>query len=137
MAATLYNKGREAFATKLIDWVNDDIRLMLVATTGGTPYTFAITDQFLTSVPAGARVATMSASLANKTATNGILDADDPAALTLTGTAGGILYYLHTGVDGTARLLIWDDASTGLPITSAGGTVPFTFDNGANKIAKI
>ena len=44
------------------------------------------------------------------------------------------LGYVHTGVETTARLIWFDDASTGLPITPNGEDINVTWDAGANKI---
>lgn len=75
--------------------------------------------------------------LANKTYTGGVFDADD---VTFTAVAGGstleaIVIYIDSGVPGTSKLVAWIDTSvTGLPVTTNGGNISITWDTGTNKI---
>jgi hypothetical protein len=65
-------------------------------------------------------------SLANKTYTNGTLDADDTATSALTGAAdlGAIILYVDSGSEATSRLALYLDTSiTGMPFTPSGGDV--------------
>lgn len=70
-------------------------------------------------------------------ANDGVVDAND---VTFVATAGdqceGILVFKNTGAAATDQLLFWWDTASGLPVT-LGGDVTITWDNGANKIAKI
>ena len=82
MANMLYDKGREAFL-KRGDWLNDTIRVVLIDVTN---YTVSLAnDDFLSVIPAGARVA-VSPALANKTASAGVADADDVTFGSVSGT---------------------------------------------------
>lgn len=68
--------------------------------------------------------------LANKTYTNGTLDADN---VTYTGVSGNsveaIVLYIDTGVAGTSRLFAYIDTGvTGLPFTPSGGDVTITWN---------
>jgi hypothetical protein len=81
-ANALYDVGRKGFADGDIDLLVATIKWVLV---DGADYAANLaTDQFLSSVASGGRVAT-SAALANKTTTAGVFDADDPTLSTVTG----------------------------------------------------
>jgi hypothetical protein len=70
-------------------------------------------------------------------AADGVLDAND---VTFTATSGdqceGIVVFRDTATTTTSPLLFWWDTASGLPVT-LGGDVTITWDNGANKIARI
>lgn len=135
MANALYDKGRQAFLSALIDWLNDNIKCVLV---DAADYTVNLaTHEFLSDIPAGARVAT-SGNLANKTATNGVADADDISFTAVSGDPSeALVIYQDTGNAATSRLIAYIDTATGLPVTPGGGNIPVTWDNGANKIFKL
>lgn len=134
MANVLYDPARQAFLEADLDWTGQDMRVILVDL---ADYTFSAAHQFLTSVPAGARVA-VSGALTGKTATNGVADADD---VTFTAVAGdqseALVIYQHTGVDATSRLVAFIDTATGFPITPNGGNITVIWDSGANRIFKL
>ncbi len=95
------------------------------------------THEFLSSIPAGARVA-VSGALQNKTVTDGVFDADDIVVAAVTGDQFEyIVLYKHTGSDATARLIYLIDSATGLPCTPNGSDITLSWDNGANKIFKL
>ena len=132
--SALYGLARESFLGGDIQWDADDIRCILVDT--GT-YTVSIdTHQFLTSVPAGARVA-VTTQLISPTITLGVADAAD---ITLTGVTGltteAVVIYAHTGVEGTSKLIAYID-NAGVVLTPNGGDVTIQWDNGVNKIFKL
>lgn len=135
MANALYDKGRQAFLQADVDWLVDDIRVILV---DGADYTPNLaTHDFLDDVPGAARVAT-SGALTGKTATDGVADAND---VTFTSVSGDpfeyVLIYKHTGVESTSQLIALFDTATGLPTTPNGNDILLAFDNGANKIFKL
>jgi len=136
MATGLYAKGREGFAKGLIAWDTADIRAILV---DSADYVVNLaTHDFLDDVTVAGRVAVSAASLANKTATDGVCDAD---AITITGVSGeqfeAVILYLHTGVDATSRLIAYIDSYTGLPTTPNGGNITIQWPADANKIFKL
>lgn len=99
MANALYDTGRNAFLTGDVDWVADTIKVVLV---DAADYTVNLgTHDFLDDVAAGARVAT--ATLANKSASAGVADADD---VTFTAVSGDIsealVIYKDTGNEATS-----------------------------------
>lgn len=131
MANQLYPLGRQAFLEADLDWTGQDMRVILVDL---ADYTFSAAHQFLTSVPAGARVA-VSAALTGKTATNGAADADDVTFTAVTGDPSeALVIYQHTGVEATSRLVAYIDTATGFPVTPNGGNITVTWDSGANRI---
>lgn len=135
MANALFAKALEGFANADIDWTADNIKAVLVDHGTDTPN--VSTDQFLSDISAGARVAT-SGNLTGKTSTNGVLDADDVTFPLVSGvSAESIVIYQDTGNAATSRLIAYIDTGTGLPVTPGGGDILFTWDNGANKIGKL
>ena len=136
MANGMYAKGREGFATALVDWVNDTIKCVLIDTADYTVDLAA--HDFLNDVAAGARVGTPQ-TLGTKSATDGILDAADAVFPSVTGDQSeAIIIWKDTGTESTSRLLFYiDTVSSGLPVTPNGGNITVQWDNGANKIARI
>lgn len=135
MANALYDKGREAFLNGDIDWLNDDIRVILI---DAADYTVDLANHdFLNDVPAPARVAT-SGAFASKTSTNGVADASDVTFSLVTGDPSeALVIYKHTGTESTSNLIAYIDVATGLPVTPNGGDITVQWDNGANKIFKL
>lgn len=135
MANVLYELGREAFLAGDIAFDTDNIKTALLDLTDYTPN--LTTDQFLSDVPAGARVAT-SGNLTTKTITFGVADADDVTFSSVVGDESEyILVYQDTAVEATSRLIALIDTATGLPVTPNGGDIIVQWDNGANKIFKL
>ena len=93
-------------------------------------YTQSDTHEFLSDVPAAARVATVG--LANVTigiVAEGVFDADDITFLTANGDESeALIIYVNTGSDATARLVLFVDTATGLPITPNGGNIPVNWN---------
>lgn len=135
MANALYDKGREKFLRGELSWNSDDIKIVLVDT---DQYTVDLsTHEFLSSIDAGARIAT-SANLSSKTTTNGVADAADVTLNSVTGNQSeAIIIYKDTGDEATSPLIAYIDSATGLPITPSGGNITIAWDNGANKIFKL
>jgi hypothetical protein len=130
MANILYPKGKENFLAGNINLSSNTIKVVLVDL---ADYTYSAAHDALDDIPAGARVAT--ATLANKTITNGVFDADDPTFTTVTGDQSEALaIYKDSGTESTSWLIALIDTATGLPITPGGGNITVVFDNGANKI---
>lgn len=101
-------------------------------------YTYSDAHEFLSDVAVAARVA-ISAALAGKTFTDGVIDANDVTLAAVTGDpCEAIILFLDTGVATTSRLFLFlDTGVTGLPVTPNGGDIAITWDNGANKIVKL
>lgn len=131
MADAVYDKFKEQILQAGIDLSTVDVRCALI---DATDYTFSQTHEFLSDVPAASREEA-SGAMTSKTFTNGNFDA---ANVTFSATAGdacdAVLFYVHTGVDATARLICYIDSLSGLPVT-LGGDVTLNFD--ASGIIKI
>lgn len=131
----IYDSAREAFLAGDASWRDDNIKVMLVDANDYVADQAA--HQFLTSVPAAARVAT-SANLTSKTVTDGVADAADVVFSAVNGDPSeALIYYQDTGVEGTSLLLAYFDTATNLPVTPNGGDINLGHDNGANKIFKL
>lgn len=134
MATKLYPKSRKAFADGDIDLLVDDIRCILI---DAADYTYDDAHDFLDDVPGGARVA-VSGALTGKSTTDGVFDHALATFPTVAGDVSeAIIYYVHTGVDATARLIAYVDNATGLPVTPNGQNITYTPSTGANKAFKL
>jgi hypothetical protein len=135
MANALYDLGRKAFLDGGIAILTDNIKVVLVDT---ATYTVNLaTDEFLSDIPAGERVAT-STNLSSKTSTAGVFDAADVTFTAVTGDVSeALVIYKDTGTEGTSALIAYIDTATGLPVTPGGSDVTVTWDAGANKIFKL
>ena len=132
MASTTYAKAKEAWLDGDLDLDDGDVRAVFIDAADYTPN--FTTDQFLSSVPGGARIGTPTA-LANTTVTDGVFDADDTNMTAVTGDQfEHILLFLHTGSDATARLISLIDVTATTP---NGGDILIQWDNGASKIFRI
>jgi hypothetical protein len=132
VANALYDLGRESFLKGEISWNTNNIKAVLVDTGLYTPN--LTTDQFLSAIAAGARVAT-SANLTGKTTAAGVADADDVTFTAVTGASiEAVVLYQDTGSATTSRLIGYIDTATGLPVTPSGGDITVVWDSGANRI---
>lgn|SRR5574341_738376 len=135
MANALYDAGRAAFLGGAINWLADNIKIVLLDSAAYTPN--LATHDFLDDIPAPARIAT-SGNLAGKTSTAGVADANDVTLSAVTGAQSEyIAIYKDTGVEATSPLIALIDTATGLPVTPNGGDIVVQWDNGANKIFKL
>lgn len=135
MANSLYDYGRYLFLTGAINWLSDNIKAVLVDT---NEYTVDLNaDQFLSSIPVAARVAT-SDNLSGKVATAGIADAENTSFTTVIGNiCEAIVLYKDTADATTSPLILYIDTSTGLPIKPNGADIIVNWSNGVNKIFKL
>lgn len=126
-----YKKGLDAFGKGQINWPSDDIRCIAI---NASLYTVDLTNhEFLSDVPAGARVA-VSATLTGKTSSNGgVLSADDFSIPAVTGHVDAEIFYKHTGSDATARLCCYEDCAGGLPRDFAGEAMDVTLDGNPDR----
>lgn len=136
MANWRYDFGSEGIGDQSIDMLNDDIRIVCVDADDYTPSKSL--HKFLSSIPAGARVAT-SGSLTGKKFTAGVFDSDPTTISSVTGdTFEMLVMYQHTGTDSTARLIAKiDEGVPNLPHTPDGGPVKISPSTGANKWFKL
>jgi hypothetical protein len=144
VANALYDTGRNSFLTQspALDWDTDTIKVTLG---DAADYTVNLsTHQYMNTntVPAAGKVAT--GTLAGKSGTAGVADAND---LTFTSVSGDPSEWLIGWKDGggggttasgtTDPLIFYIDTATGLPVTPNGGDITVTWDNGSSKIFKL
>ena len=124
MANRIYPKVLERAMKSGVDVIADTIKAVFVDTAS---YTYSDTDEFLTAIPAGARIAT-SAALTGKTVT--IVNTDDARFdcndYTVTFAAAqptveALVYYADKGSDATSYLIKYMDTSPSLPLTPPPG----------------
>ena len=134
MANTLYDPGRDAFLNGDIDYTNDTIKVYLIDT---DDYTYSAAHQYLSSVGGAARVA--NATLAGKSTSAGVADANDTVLSSVSGDeCEALILVKDTGNESTSPLIGYiDTAAAGLPVTPNGGDITITWDSGANKIFKL
>jgi hypothetical protein len=136
MANAVYPKALEGFLKADID-MEGDIRAQLIDL---TDYTYSSAHEFLSSVPAGARVGSGTA-LSGKTYTNGVFGADPTTVTSVpVDTVEAVIVYLHTGADGSSRLISYHDTDptpAALSLTTDGGNVIITWPTTGSKIFSI
>jgi hypothetical protein len=139
MANFLYDKARNGFLKGDIHWKSggDTFRVYLVDLQGGTGYTpNQATDEFLSVIPAAARVAYVALAPADPVA--GVADAPDVTFLAVTGNECEALVIVKwVTSDADSPLIAYIDTATGLPIIPNGGDIQVVWDAGANKIFKL
>jgi len=130
MANALYSKAKEAFLNGSINMVANTITIALVDT---GVYTYSASHQYRNEVSNSAVIS--STTLANKTITNGVFDADDATFSSVTGAnCEALLIFQDTGIQTTSRLIAYIDSATGLPILPNGGDISVAFSNGSSRI---
>lgn len=134
MPNALYAKGKEKMLSAAINFPIDTIKVALVSTAYAQNLA---TDEFFNSI--STVVLGTPQTLASKTITNGVLDADDVTFSTVTAgsTSEGVVIYKDTGVAGTSALLAYIDVITGFPLATNGGDITIQWDNGAFKIFSL
>jgi hypothetical protein len=133
MANALYPKAKEAFLNGAINMAANTITLALVDT---GVYTYSTAHQYRSDVSNSAIIST--ATLSNKTISDGVFDADDATFTSVTGAnCEALIIFADTGVQGTSRLVAYIDSATGLPILPNGGDITVAFSSGANKIFSL
>jgi hypothetical protein len=133
MANQLYPKAKEAFLNADIDMEADTIVIALIDT---GEYSFNNEHQYRNDIANAAVIAT--ATLENKTTTNGVFDADDATFTSVTGAnAEALILFKDTGDQSTSRLIAFIDSATGLPILPNGGDITVAFSSGSNRIFSL
>lgn len=129
--SALYGKARAKFLDGGISWSADTIKAVLV---DAADYTVSLdAHEFLSDIPAAARVAT-SPALTGKTSTLGVADAADLSFPSVTGDpTEALVLYKDTGTAATSPLIAYIDAAA----TPNGGAVNVAWDNGANRIFRL
>lgn len=131
----IYDKGRQAILEGSIAILTDTIKLALVDNASYTAV--QSTDQFLSDIPSGMRIA-ISSGLSSKTSTSGVFDAADVTLSSVSGaTSEYLVIFKDTGTASTSPLIAKMDSYNGLPVTPNGGNITVAFPNDSNKIFKL
>jgi hypothetical protein len=131
----LYPYVKELFLTKQVDWTSDPIKLWLIDT---AYYTFSTAHQTIADIPATGTVA-VSGTLAGRTATNGVADADN---IMVTGAPvgrnvqAGVLA-VDSGTPATSYLVAYVDEAPGIPFSTDGDPIVWAWDNGTRRVFKL
>ena len=125
MANAIYPKAKQKFLDALIDMPTDTIKIALIDTGA---YTYSSTDEFWSSASA-AEIGT-SQTLASKTITDGVFDADNVTFTSVTGASvEALIIYKDTGSAATSPLIMYIDvAASGLPVTPNGNNIDVQFN---------
>lgn len=135
MVNALYTKYREKALQGQINWLTDNIKVVLVDAADYTVNT--ATHEFLSDVASSGRVAT-SANLTGKTATGGVADANDVTFPSVSGDISeALVIYKDTGTDTTSPLIAYIDTATGLAVTPNGGDITVIWPNDAGRIFSL
>jgi hypothetical protein len=105
-------------------------------TSGGVAVNVS-TNEFLSDIPAPARIATSGAiATGTRAISDGAFSCDDVVHATVSGSqVDAVVYYFDTGSAATSRLLFMADDYTGLPYTPNGSQVTVDTDqSGVNKL---
>lgn len=127
----VYGKFKRALARDQIggDITALDIRCIII---DADDYTVSQLHEFLSDIPAGARIAVSAAVTGITVSEAGAVDCDD---ISWTGVSGdpseAVIFYIHTGVEGTSRLITYIDGA-GAALTPDGGNVNGTINNIVN-----
>lgn len=134
MANNLYAKGKEELLAGNIDLPADEIRAVLVSSTYALA---AAAHKFYSDI--STHVLGDAVTLAGKSITNGVFDADDPVwiAPSSGSTAKAVVLYKWTGVASTSPLLAYIDTITGFPLLLQGANLMVRWDDGTFKIFSL
>jgi hypothetical protein len=140
MANVWYGPCKQGLLQGDIDYETAVIVAYLIDT---NDYTFSAAHQFLSSVPAAARVAGP-VTLGTKTVSaTGVIDSADPTFPTVTGDQSEAIILVQQSAaaggaalaEGAQRLLVYVDTATGLPVTPSGSNITVTWN--ASGIAQL
>lgn len=125
MANAIYPKAKEKFLDALIDIPTDTIKIALIDT---GVYTYSGTDEFWSA--ASAALVGTAATLASKTITNGVFDADNVTFTSVVGASvEALIIFKDTGTAATSPLIMYIDvAASGLPVTPNGNNIDVQFN---------
>jgi hypothetical protein len=134
MANALYATGKKAILDGDVDLLVDTIKAALVDNTYAQNLT---TDDFYSDI--SAHVVGTPQTLAGKSTTGGVLDADDVtfSAVASGSTLEAVVLYKDTGVAGTSQLIGYIDTITGFPLATNGGDITIAWNPGSYKILAI
>jgi hypothetical protein len=128
MADTAYDLFLQALLAGTNDLATATIKLMLVNIAGGHYTPDFTTDQYLSVIASGDRIAATSA-LTSVSITDGVFDAANTlwTAVASGPAAGAFVIYIDTGTPSTSPLLAYIDSYSGLPVTPNGSNIDVSF----------
>lgn len=134
MANALYGLGKKKILDGDIDLLVDTIKVALMKNDYAQNLT---TDEFYSDISAS--VLDTPETLANKSTTLGVFDADDVTftAVAAGDTSEGVVIYKDTGNPATSPLIAYIDTLTGFPLATNGGNITVQWDSGAYKIFSL
>lgn len=136
MASSSYELFKQALLTGTYDLATATVKLCLVNIAGGHYTPNFVTDQFLSAIASGDRVA-ITGALTSVSVTNGIFNAASTVFTAVTGAqCGAFVIFIDTGNPATSPLIYYMDSSdySGLPVTPNGADINVSFPTGTNKI---
>lgn len=136
MADTPYALFMEAIMEGTYDLASATVKLMLVNVAGGHYSPNFVTDQYLTAISSGDRIAS-TAQLTSVALTPGAGPAVVFSAANTVFTAvasgpaaGAFVIYIDTGTPSTSPLIFYIDSYSGLPVTPNGSNIDVSFPAG-------
>lgn len=129
MANAIYDKYKEQIMSTAADTnlLTETVKVSLI---NSDVTNFSSADEFYSDLNSTVGVIA-TATLANKSVTNGVLNADDivfPSVANTNPESEALLFWIDTGVTTTSRLVCWLDTNiTGFPITPDGSNVDITW----------
>lgn len=129
MANAIYDKYKEQIMSTATDTnlLTETVKVSLI---NSDVTNFSSADEFYSDLNSTVGVIA-TATLANKSVTNGVLNADDivfPSVANTNPESEALLFWIDTGVTTTSRLVCWLDTNiTGFPITPDGSNVDITW----------
>lgn len=140
MASQSYALFKQALLAGTYNLSSASVKLCLVNIAGGHYSPNFTTDQFLSAIASGDRVA-ISAALTSVTITDGVLNAASTvfSAVPAGPAAGAFVIFIDTGTPATSPLIYYMDNANyaGLPVTPNGADINVTFPLGADKILAL
>ena len=127
MPNLIYPRANEQLLQGGIDLLTANVKVVAVDTGA---YTYSAAHEFLSDIPAGARIAT-SPNLSGKTVTNGTFDCADFTFAAFSGpTVEALVVFIDTGTAATSRLIAYLDQNALLPFTPNGSTLTVQVPSG-------
>lgn len=137
MTSALYPLFKQALLTQSPAVILSSDTIKVAAVDKTADYTYSAAHQYKSSVTSYS--GSTDQTLANKTTTTGLFDADDITYTALsqssTKTVGALVIYKDTGSAATSPLIAYIDGFTA--ITPNGGDIAIAWDSGTNRIFQI
>ncbi len=132
MADIIYNSCRQRMLAGTIDWVNDNIKAVLVS----AAYTVDLAHSFYSDL-----TGIVSGPIAVGSNVTRLITSDGAASapnITFTAVSGNtiiaLVIFSDTGTPSTSPLWVYLDSANGLPFSPIGEDIPVRWSTGVNKI---